>query len=384
VIIYANIHIIYIMLKKVNFLGKKEKSPTGKNEEEALMPFDRMEKKNLESPHHEKANDVLNGLSSRSMVCDFTAIQGELGKKDSSLTPPSQSGASHRRNSQNIFASKEQTVIVFDWDDTLFPTTWVRHEKGLHWRYPIDQQTKFPKQEREQIKQQLDKVSEEVERLLRLAGELGHVVIVTLAREPWVDLSVANFFSRVGKLIKRKNISVVYAQDMEDSQEYNKAEFKSDEEAEIYWIRKKQRAIQGEITKFYESSGSSWKNVISIGDSNFERMATIRSMEDYAKDKKGEVNDAGETSGSLTVSDSKGFTDEMCKSGTIGNHYRRLRTKTVKMFDSPNIEDLSTEMSMLYKWLPYLVQKDSGFDVDLEDDDKLYGAHKELTGEDLM
>lgn len=187
-----------------------------------------------------------------------------------------------------------------------------------------------------------------------------------------------NFFNRVGKFIKKKNISIIYAQDTDDAQDYNKTEFKSDEEAEHYWTCKKQRAIQNQISKFYAESGSSWKNVLSIGDSNFERNATIKSMEDYAS------VEEGLDSNPLTASDSKGFTDQMCKSGLVGNHYRRLRTKTVKMFDSPNIEDLSTEMSMLYKWLPYLVQKDSGFDVDLEDDDKLYGAHKELTGEDLL
>ncbi len=30
-----------------------------------------------------------------------------------------------RRNSQLFFASKSQTLLIFDWDDTLFPTTYV-------------------------------------------------------------------------------------------------------------------------------------------------------------------------------------------------------------------------------------------------------------------
>ena len=71
----------------------------------------------------------------------------------------------------------------------------------------------------------------------------------------------------------------------------------------------------------------------------------------------------------------------MCLSGFVGNHYRRLRTKTVKMYDSPRIKDLELEIQLLKKWLTALVQLDSGLDVDLEDDERLAETHRLLTGE---
>ncbi|CAE8583384.1 unnamed protein product, partial [Polarella glacialis] len=44
------------------------------------------------------------------------------------------SGAGHlmrRRNSQIDFSSPEQTIIILDWDDTLFPLTYVRTDLHL-------------------------------------------------------------------------------------------------------------------------------------------------------------------------------------------------------------------------------------------------------------
>jgi len=277
-----------------------------------------------------------------------------------------------RRNSQDSFDTKGQTVIVFDWDDTLFPTTWVRHEKQMHWKYPLEQQTRYTIKQREGYRKQLDRLAMDVEKLLLLACELGHVVIVTLALNPWVTLSSSNFFERVGKLIKAQNIDIVYAQEAVNNQEKG-VSGETNDEIMAYWTGKKRAAIEKEIRTFYEKSNSSWKNVLSIGDSDFERRAAIQSMEDYADS----------SPSKLLQSKSKGDEDMMCRSGFVGSHYRRIRMKTVKMFDSPNLDDITTEIAMLYKWLPFIVKKDGGFDVNLEDDERLYEAHFELTGEDL-
>eukprot|EP00397_Hematodinium_sp_SG-2012_P037924 GEMP01041184.1.p1 GENE.GEMP01041184.1~~GEMP01041184.1.p1 ORF type:complete len:354 (+),score=72.82 GEMP01041184.1:116-1177(+) len=352
----------------MNFFRKKKDSrQLGQSaSEDNLMPYEK--KANSMRDHHD--TDALIRLSQRNIVSTDIS-QVAVGGADE----PNR----ERRNSQEHFASKEQTVIVFDWDDTLFPTTWVRREKGMHWRYHIDQQTRFTIKQREEYKKQLDRLSMDVERVINVACDMGHVVIVTLARSPWVLLSAENFFQRIGKLIKAKKIQIVYAQESGGnggSKEYEKTEFSSDEEVSAYWTGKKQAAIREQVQKFYAKTNSSWKNVISIGDSDFERKAAIQSMEEYALD-------STDSTGGLHTSKSKGLVDQMCKSGYIGQHYRRIRMKTVKMFDSPSIDDLGTEMCMLYKWLPYLVKKDGGFDVDLEDDECLYDAHRLLTGEDL-
>ena len=138
-----------------------------------------------------------------------------------------------------------------------------------------------------------------------------------------------------------------------------------------YWTAVKQAAIVKAINKFYSQyPGQSWKNVISIGDSDFERLATQQGVGAY-----GNANQ-------LADSKSKGF-DAMCKSGVTGGHYRRVRTKTVKMLDDPLAEDLMSELSMLNRWIAHIIELDGGFDCDLDDDNNLYQAHRKLTGEEL-
>lgn len=281
--------------------------------------------------------------------------------------------SSKRRNSQDQFASKKQTIMVFDWDDTLFPTTWVRHYMGLHWKYPLDDQPINAVQKRK-IKLALDELATEVETFITLALTKGHVVIVTLAKIPWVGLSCENFFPKIAKLIKDHDIRIVYAQEVQFNESDLPAPATDPESQEAYWTKKKQLAIQSEVEHFYSQyPGQSWKNVISIGDSDFERRATYDTMKSYQAQGQNE----------LKISSSRGEEDLMCLSGVIGNHYRRLRIKTVKMYDSPRIKDLELEIQLLKKWLPSMISLDSGLDVDLEDDERLADTHRLLTGEVL-
>jgi len=89
----------------------------------------------------------------------------------------------------------------------------VRHYMGLHWKYPLEQQEVTTAMQKQKIKKALDEFADEVEFLLNLALRMGRVVIVTLAKEPWVSLSCENFFpAKIAKLIEDNNISIVYAQ----------------------------------------------------------------------------------------------------------------------------------------------------------------------------
>lgn len=295
-----------------------------------------------------------------------------------------------RRNSQHKFASKEHTVICYDWDDTLFPTYWVRHDKQISWRYKLEKQTDtFSKDELKKFKKILDDLQAMVLKILEESMKLGHVVIVTLARPPWVELSCKNFYPLVGKFIEQHKIKVVYAQDLDGKvpENYNKQKFLSGEDAQLFWTQKKQRAIMGEVAKFYAKSGASWKNVISVGDSDFERAATQASLWDYATLEEGvtqmpEVGCAASKLAILSPSRSKGkHVDNNAVSGFVGRHYRRLRVKTIKMFDSPSTEDLVSELNLILKWLPALVAKDTGLDIDFENEEELTAAYTELCAE---
>lgn len=281
------------------------------------------------------------------------------------------SGTQRKRDSQWLFAEKEHTALILDWDDTIFPTTWVRHDCALDWRLPLPEQ-KIEKEQKRFVKDILDRLGDKLEVFLDKGCLTTHCVIVTLAQRPWVQLSAKNFMPKLWEIIERHNIPIVYAQEglaENKRKEYEKSEFMSEDDMCNFWTGVKGDAITRELAKLYSQyEGQSWKNIISIGDSNFERHGTIKAIREYV-----DANVC--VSGS-----SEGFTNE----GTDKEgHFRKVRTKTVKLLDEPTAEELFAEAQLLLEWLPHITTKDGGFDIELadtEDDKKLDDVHAMLTG----
>jgi len=266
-----------------------------------------------------------------------------------------------RRNSQALFADKSQTLLIFDWDDTLFPTTYVRDDLDLSWNKPLKEQS-LSWGEKAEVGKKLDACAAHVVDLLKSASSFGKVVLVTLARAPWVSESCKNFYVSVGRLINQLKVPIVYAQEGIQV-DYNKSQMSSDEEIERFWSAVKGKAIARECRQFYSQyEGQSWKNVISIGDSDFERLGTQSAMEDYMKER------GIEQDGQLV---------------DVNGHMYKVRTKTFKMVDEPTIEELTVEVEMLKAWLPLMVKLDSSFDVNLnnaDDPEVLQSIEKTLKG----
>merc|ERR1712086_863352 len=82
--------------------------------------------------------------------------------------------------------------------------------------------------------------------------------------------------------------------------------------------------------------GQTWKNVISIGDSDFERQGTRDVIKQWC------------TANARTA-------------------YQLPRTKTVKLLDDPTCEDISLQLKLLLSWLPELVRRDEAFNIDLDE-----------------
>lgn len=274
---------------------------------------------------------------------------------------PSRAGA--RRNSQGDFAKPAQTVIIFDWDDTLFPTTFIRDDLELKWQRPLKEQSLTAKAKAE-VAENLNKCALNVSELMRLSCAYGKVILVTLAKQPWVEESCKNFFPTIGSLIEELQVPVVYAQDGMNQVDYNKVAMGSTEDIQKYWSEIKGKAIANEVKQFYtQYEGQSWKNIISIGDSDFERLGTQAATKDYM-----ERNGLSEGTEELEVD----------------GHLLKVRTKTFKLVDQPTIEELTVEVSMLTKWLPLMVSLDRGFDVNLnevDDPQALQRIEKVLSGQ---
>jgi len=111
-------------------------------------------------------------------------------------------------------------------------------------------------------------LAKEVDMLLRLASTCGKVMIVTLASRPWVSLALRGFLPWLQHLLEELDIEVIYAQEPLGE---------ADSSASA-----KAKAMTRALENFYSQyEGQSWKNLISIGDSNNDRLGILQATEGY-------------------------------------------------------------------------------------------------------
>mmetsp|Transcript_34890 Transcript_34890/g.94513 ORF Transcript_34890/g.94513 Transcript_34890/m.94513 type:complete len:443 (-) Transcript_34890:63-1391(-) len=264
-----------------------------------------------------------------------------------------------RRDSQHCFAHSKQTVIVFDWDDTLFPTSYVNDDLDLNWQEPLSCQPGMLPEDIQKVEKTLARCEEGALEVLRGATELAHVVVVTLASNGWVDLACEHFYPAVGSLIRKMKIPVVYAQEKAgiSRQEYDKMHFSSSAELERFWGLAKGQAISEEVEKFYSQyAGQSWKNLLSIGDASFERYGLLAAASAYMQGRPITAQEATVWSP----------TQEGCWQKVQDGHVKKLRAKCCKLVDQPDASELTVELDMVSRWLQGMVRLDAGFDLDLE------------------
>eukprot|EP00437_Effrenium_voratum_P000028 CAMPEP_0181430848 /NCGR_PEP_ID=MMETSP1110-20121109/17936_1 /TAXON_ID=174948 /ORGANISM="Symbiodinium sp., Strain CCMP421" /LENGTH=261 /DNA_ID=CAMNT_0023554179 /DNA_START=52 /DNA_END=837 /DNA_ORIENTATION=+ len=149
-----------------------------------------------------------------------------------------------------------EALLLFDWDDTLLPTSWI-HEQG--W---LNEEGDLVSPADEIIlnRQQqvlLQELEVKVEQTLLTAMGYGRVVIVTNAMEGWVETSCAAFLPGLRPLLDE--LDIVSARAFEGVGIDGPAEWK--------------RRAFAEIMEAAFAEGGSRPNVLSIGDSVYEQDA---------------------------------------------------------------------------------------------------------------
>lgn len=149
----------------------------------------------------------------------------------------------------------DNTAIIFDWDDTLLPSSWLTIH-GFRLDTPASD---IP----QNVVDSLAVHASSVVALLGKALELGEVVIITNAETGWVELSASRFIPAVCPMLDK--IQVVSARSTYEPQFPNDA---------LEWkIQAFQQQIDSKFTVDYDSMQ---KTVISFGDSVSERDAVHR------------------------------------------------------------------------------------------------------------
>lgn len=131
---------------------------------------------------------------------------------------------------------QHQTVVIFDWDDTLLPTSFL-------------QQSQDQAPARKKFLESIQSIGKQI---LELALQMGHTFIITNAMEGWVEYSAAKYMPQLLPVLQR--IHVISARNYEQQYPGNYSQWK------IQAFLGVQRTLDSQIIT----------NLISIGDSNFE------------------------------------------------------------------------------------------------------------------
>lgn len=236
------------------------------------------------------------------------------------------------RSTQSIKQKRAETVILFDWDDTLCPSSWL--EKRLN-GLSTEAESLSPS-----LQQLLCQLEIFAEKLLKSAIDMGTVMIVTNSMEPWVHVSCKRYLPSLLPLIEE--LPVIYTRSVVDSRKGG-----HHSGYPMTGVQKVSKQFGSQCAD--ESSPQRWKeiafhqilqrlnfhgkSVISIGDSKFERNALRHVLSSQLK--------------------SKG----------------KCHMKTAKLFDDPSVEELIAEVRALQGTLQIMVQYEGNLDVEIQDKD---------------
>jgi len=145
-----------------------------------------------------------------------------------------------------------QTVIIFDWDDTLLCTSYLNFRQDQ----PLQPS----------VERHLRGIESAAKRLLELAGRLGHTFIITNAMYGWVEYSAAKYVPDLLPVLQ--NVRVISARGKYEAQYPGEVS-----KWKIQAFLEVQRQLNSEIIT----------NLISLGDSNFEMDAVHVMGKEFAQ-----------------------------------------------------------------------------------------------------
>lgn len=220
-------------------------------------------------------------------------------------------------------------TVIFDWDDTLFPTWYVCNVVvpcfpggGLTSEEPLPRESPFFAA--------LSEHARTVEKALRAAAATAQVGIVTLGKKYWVKQSANRFLPGLDivALLKELDIPIVYARECLRAS-HTCAE--QHEGVNLYTIAK--TMAMRKMIKKHCSKRCFNGNIISIGDSETERDAVKDLLWSFEEELEG--------------------SNPLCK--------------TVKFVRDPSLEQLGAELDLVTGSLQAMLAKCDDFDLSLDD-----------------
>jgi len=224
-------------------------------------------------------------------------------------------------------AAAEGAAILFDWDDTLLPTSYIRHNLG---------DTQGAEDAEADVRAKLEAHGERIKDLLRSANKAAHVSIVTLSCRPWVTQSAARYFpgADISALLDELGIDVHYAGEYAAGLPAAPTQ----QPASLEHLAALKRTAMSRCLARADARLPKRKNVISVGDSVIEQQALKQLVP---------------------------------KLGRHTGDRQKPLCKIVKFMDGPSLEELTEQLVFLSPWLRAMVAQQTHFQLCINSTDDL-------------
>jgi len=179
-------------------------------------------------------------LEERSEVCG-----GDSPEKDNVAGEPT--GVGRPVTPQD----KQETMLIFDWDDTILPTSWLERIHALSAASPL----------RPEVQRHMTALCGVVSQTLTLATSMGTTIIITNSAPGWVDQSCQLFMPQIINQVRSFQICP----------------------------KPMHAPLTFKITAFRRECRA-FKNVVSVGDGNAERTASLRLQQGPERKKQSQPN----------------------------------------------------------------------------------------------
>lgn len=171
-----------------------------------------------------------------------------------------------KRRAATAASVRDRTVVVFDWDDTLCPSSWL-HAQDLLPKFR-GQQIPVTREQRAE----LALLGARVERLLRKAVGYGPVFVVTAAELGWVEMSCALYLPAVLPVLDLPDVHIVSARS------WYEQTFGAGGDSGC-WKQEVMQLIARKCFTAAHARRDEFFNLVSVGDSMAERDACYAAVD---------------------------------------------------------------------------------------------------------
>jgi hypothetical protein len=218
--------------------------------------------------------------------------------------------------------ARDATAVFLDWDDTLFPTTWVQMKQ----RSCKEAGKPFQARDSPTVKA----LCTEIISFLSGVSRIGHVFIVTASARGFIDKCCRICFPQLMHVLDELKVTVIYARPLEDVAVNEPVELWKEAAYATVLRGRSIRPLVPELARFYDAP--QWSHVLSYGDAWTDHSALRRAMAAFSPDSVLKVVKASE--GSLSA---EGTSREL---KMVGSLLRRVACVEVDFpFDMDSAQD---------------------------------------------